>query len=491
MKPGEQNQQFDQFIRSGLQEQEYTYDPATWESLHNKYTAVQSELRENESLSKTLADYNEAPDPLLWNKLYDTLATLKMLQRNLLLRKSFEVLLVLFASWWYVSLVHVSPDSGNRIVQNQADAGYPIQDLKGTTAMDYEGADSHESLSSTGNEILEAGTVKNYQIPSSNSAHRQDYTTITDQNKQHNQNTTLNKGSIIHIAESSYRAPDSRNAKVPVIIDSSTSTVGDLAGLHDEIPQQITTQENQAVELEHLSSIALRPVLSELMISPLKSRIATQSPKQWFWLSIAAGIDKDLIKSPYPTQISPDNLGRLADNYSIRIGVLFNYKFFDLQTRMNLGFKNYESVYTGNNQVRVISVPLIARVKLKQVGAFRGYVLGGFVANYVGYANYSEFDLFKEMPHLALKENNRKIRDNALLSSAAYDSGIMEGETIKGNHYYTLNMGIGFEYAIYRRYKLFLEQTYDHQINSGGIGPGFDRFYTSTTAVGIRALMYR
>jgi hypothetical protein len=260
--------------------------------------------------------------------------------------------------------------------------------------------------------------------------------------------------------------------------------------------QSNTIAEERPPIAEHLSENALTlpfylesgyATYTDLEKAKLQTPVFSKGNKApLFLLDLGLGIERDLIQSPYPTQISPDRLGRLATNFSIRAGGTLRWAFFDLNSGVRYYRKDYESVYGGKNQVRAISIPLNARVKLKQTGQFQGYLCGGFMASYVIQANYSETALFNEFPDLRYRENNRKRAETGWLSNVNYESGILEGETIQGNQYYTLNMGLGIEYQLNDKLRVYLEQCYDHQLGRSAVGPGFDRFYTGSTSLGVR-----
>ncbi len=209
------------------------------------------------------------------------------------------------------------------------------------------------------------------------------------------------------------------------------------------------------------------------------------------WLAFAFTHDRDLVKSPYPDQLSSTFLGRIESNIHASVFLFFEHRFAEIQTGISWMNKDYESVYEGRNDVRILSVPMQVRLKMKPVGPVRGYILGGVSANFVAYANYAENDLFRRRPELSLVENNYRVHNYSLFSSSSFRQGIFEGESIRGNQYYTVNMGIGVEARFAGRYAFFLEQSYYHHLTDDAVGPAFDRFYSTSTTMGIRCLMNR
>ena len=130
-------------------------------------------------------------------------------------------------------------------------------------------------------------------------------------------------------------------------------------------------------------------------------------------------------------------------------------------------------------------------LKLRKIGHFQAYVSGGFATHYALFAHYSENSLFEQYPHLRYRDNNVKIHDISLLAMPSFESGILEGESYRGNQTHTLTIGIGAEYQLTPRLKVYLEQSYDHTIGRESFGPGFDQFFTTSIAVGIRTAILR
>src|SRR5690606_6655829 len=111
---------------------------------------------------------------------------------------------------------------------------------------------------------------------------------------------------------------------------------------------------------------------------------------------------------------------------------------------------------------RIAHIPIMLKLKLPFAGFMRGYVAGGVSGNYVVHANYAEHDYFRDRPQLDYIENNARAAGYTLLSSTNYKNGIFEGETIRGNHFYTANIAIDLEAHLNKTYSLFFEQRYSH-----------------------------
>jgi hypothetical protein len=210
-----------------------------------------------------------------------------------------------------------------------------------------------------------------------------------------------------------------------------------------------------------------------------------------FLVGAVIGYDKDLIKSPFPHQKSEVMLGRIEDNFRMGLNLSMDMNAFEISAGVHYLIKNYKSVYAGENQVRIANIPIMVKLKLPFAGFMRGYVAGGVSGNYVIHANYAEHDYFRDRPQLEYVENNARAAGYSLLSSTSYKNGIFEGETIRGNHFYTANIAIGLEAHLNKTYSLFFEQAYSHHLKGSAIGPAFDHFFSSTTLMGLRYRIFK
>lgn len=475
--PNHSEEHFDQHIRQAIDNQYYDPDMAGFNALVQKY---------DDYLVKEKIQYFQAPfQPNSWTAIQQRLAAYQQFKARHFKARLFELLsmfLILFSAYWYLPLKVQNPASEQNQISELTfqDKSSNISNIKNTKTT---------SATSTNQANIESNNFQNNQ----SSNHQ-----IENKNSSIKKNSVPNRKAIKSTPPAILmEIKPSFSSENVEIVPSLVSTTSDLNKEYLLDEESGDKQEGVQVHEEQLG------LVQELPVNQLTSPVSTMLPvdlmevvlasprilpnlKPWLWFDIGFNIDRDLVKSPYPTQLSEQQLGRISGNYGFRTGMVFHWSFIDMHLGIRYNRKDYESVYGGNNQVRVLSVPLTARAKLKQIGRFQGYLLGGVVGNYAIHANYSEFKLFEEHPELRLVENNRRVSDVSWLSHNSYENGILEGESIKGNQYYTLNFGLGMEYQIAPRMKIYLEQTYDHHFGSSSVGPGFDRFYTTSAAIGMR-----
>jgi hypothetical protein len=217
--------------------------------------------------------------------------------------------------------------------------------------------------------------------------------------------------------------------------------------------------------------------------SDKKALVIVQKPA--FSISLALGRDRDLIRTPYPTQQSVHHLGRIERNYHWELHALMQLGNIEYHTGIQIWQKNYSSVYQGANQAYMLSIPLGLKLYLSKEGTVRPYLLGGVSAHIVTRANYNDYEAVRSIAGEDFLQNNYQSRNPGVMSSDGFDNGILEGESFKGNHYFTATMGIGLDIPVHYQWSLFFEQIYTHHLQ-GGIGPAFDKFSSSSTNAGIK-----
>jgi hypothetical protein len=467
---------FDQHIRQAIDNQYYEPDMAGFNTLAQKY---------DDHLVKEKIQHFQSPfQHNSWAAIQQRLVAYQNFKDTHFKARLFELLslfLILFSAYWYMPIENQIPHTDQKQLQELA-----IQD--GTSSV----LNTKNSELSAATNNQEKNIVINLNANHSSNEIKESQNSSTSKNLMSNRELKESmQRPILNPIEPAFSF---EIAEIDPSLLSSTSNLK-MGSFHDDEPinqqEGVMFQEHQLGQVQEIPAIHMTAPVSftmptDLMEVVLGAHVIKPDLKLWFWFDIGFNIDRDLVKSPYPTQLSEQQLGRISGNYGFRTGMVFRWKFIDMHVGIRYNRKDYESVYGGNNQVRVLSVPLTARAKLKQNGRFQGYLLGGVVGNYAIHANYSEFKLFEERPELRLTENNRKVSDASWLSHNSYENGILEGETLKGNQYYTLNFGLGMEYQIAPRMKIYLEQTYDHHFGSSSVGPGFDRFYTTSAAIGLR-----
>lgn len=478
MKNQDQHSSSEEQIRDLLSNLKVGYDKSSWSVLMNKLDA-QSNMEETDRLFKdSLSSFQANYIPSSWAILQDKMDHMIYNRRHLIRLKVAELVLLFFMFWfWWGNGTDMSNISRPDLTETVNQKIRPInKEGEITKKSTYPSAiiqTQNLPSSSLPNETLKTqsspiGYSKNFSKdtkelingipPQSLSA-----ATILPASKIWTNKSAGNFLSVnIESNEAPIRITKPLVSKVEMFVQSMNKNNASFDGPIDR---------NNPDDKSHLI------------------KVKAKKPLQ-YWISGAISYDKDLIRTPFPSQQSVNHLGRVERNYHGEINLFISNGMLEFQTGIGFWAKEYQSVYEGINDAMVLSIPANLRLRLSQRGFMRGYLMGGIATNFVAYANYNETAYFKEFPNNSIIENNYQARPSTIFSSSGYDHGIFEGESVKGNQYFTANMGIGVDIPINSIFSIYMEQVYFHHL-SGGIGPAFDKFSTSSTIIGLRYLMNR
>lgn len=482
------NKQFnsDEHIKSMFQDFKAPYDPVSWDELLQKMDNATPYVPLNDKeIQSDLSNLTMPYHPDSWNALEERLDLLDTRKKWVLRGKLVELAMFFFVFYLFTASINqnTTPIEKN----NEKTALNPISDLRPETT-EIKGnnhIETETSVVSFNQHAGSSGNLKTSNIlasgkkqtsisgkPESKTAiplifSEEAKPAISDLNKTINAATiqdseSLNEWSLQDHGSATDWAPFSNR----IIEDEAEAPL-------EKLPLVILQVETENTDQHHL----ILPVLHPENFN--KKKIS-------FLIGTVIGYDKDLIKSPFPHQKSEVMLGRIEDNFRMGLNLAMDMNALEISAGVHYLIKNYKSVYAGENQVRIAHIPVMLKLKLPFAGFMRGYVAGGVSGNYVVHANYQEHDYFRDRPQLEYVQNNARAAGYSLLSSANYRNGIFEGETIRGNHFYTANIAIGLEAHINKIYSLFFEQGYSHHIKGSAIGPAFDHFFSSTSLLGIR-----
>jgi len=467
----------DDQLKDLLQKMEIPFDESSWSVLKNKMD-TQVHL-EDLKMKETLSELNIPYQPDSWAKLNDQLQQISAKQKLLTLGKIVEVAFLIFFTWAFINL-----DSGT--VNQPPLALNPLLNLPDHP---YQPIDRKQQFSHATPVTTNKGQAVNEINP--------------------NRSLSAPKKELYRINDSLLSVDLKTDQLIWKEDRTLTHILTELQLINDEVKEETIqgnqeAKEEQALAINHLdSSDFLEESIGENEIPPIPLKESEETALmvedipiiepyigkqlQKYYISGAISYDRDLIRTPYPHQLSVNHLGRIERSYHAELNVFAARGNIEFQTGISFWFKEYQSVYEGTNDAMVFSIPLNARLKLSQNGFMRGYLMGGISAHFIAYANYRETTFLQEDAS-AFVPNNVQARVPSFLSSDSYDHGILEGETLKGNHFFTANMGIGVDFPLNARSSLYLEQVYFHHL-SGGIGPAFDKFSTSSTVLGFRYLI--
>lgn len=468
-------------IRDLLSNLKVGYDKSSWSVLMNKMDAI-SDMKETDRLFKdSLSSFQANYIPSSWAILQNKMDHMIYNRRHLIGLKVAELVLLLLMFWfWWGMGTDMSNISRTDLTETVNQKTKPIiKEDEITNSSTYPSA------------IIQTQPAQSSSLPNE---------TLNTPTSLVGYSKNFSKDNIELITDLSSLSP---NTTTPTLKTLPTSKLWSNEPLGNSMPEHILSNEAPFQITKPLVSGSMSVQSMNKNIAsfdwtgdqnnpddktrPIK--VKAKKPLQ-YWISGAISYDKDLIRTPFPSQQSVNHLGRVERNYHGEINLFISNGMLEFQTGIGFWAKEYQSVYEGINDAMVISIPANLRLRLSQRGFMRGYLMGGISTNFVAYANYNETAFFKEFPNATIIENNYQARPSTIFSSSGYDHGIFEGESVKGNQYFTANMGIGVDIPINSFFSIYMEQVYFHHV-SGGIGPAFDKFSTSSTIIGLRYLLNR
>ena len=475
----------DDELKRRLEGIEVPYDENSWHVLKDKYADFQTD----KIIKEKVGGYEEPYDGQAWSMLSSKLAVIEGWKYRLINYKSIEFLLILLS----FTLINVADKSGSILFDQD----------KEVTSIDQS---SHEALSSvfseglisdfseineTGNEL---STIGDKSIVTSFDNEKAYDLQMPDGYEVQDEINSIGKEKIRDIAIKN-RLEDS-NHKNTADIEDVTAVNDNFVTNAEDITDREETYNVSSSPVDKLDgSYTLQqiPVISQidcyLQDYHIPRHYNARKKNSSFWLGLALGYDRDLVRTPFPTQLSRLQLGRIESNFHAEIMLFWKLNYVEIQTGITFFHKSYRSAYEGVNDAMVVSIPANVRVMLSNKGFMKAYLIAGMSGHFVSHANYQETAYFLENPEDFYIENNIRLRDSkGLLSLSNFENGILEGESVRGNSFVTLNMGIGFNVPLSDQSDLFIEQLYFHHL-SGGIGPAFDNISSFSTRIGARYLL--
>lgn len=475
----------DEHIKNMLQDFKAPFDPASWDQLSQKMDDAFPFIPVNDEEIKTeLSNLNMPYNPDSWIVLAERMDLFDARKKWILRGKLAELTMFFFVFYLFTGSINHNLS--------------PIQ-KKSDVALD----NSLTSVSNLNADLLNTPNTNATSYSDQNNGSTDNLnTSVTGTiKKKRTLSPPKNESKEVHASNIPDEINSAHEAHPEFIINTQALTpqkhgpigVTNEQTAHSELVLVIDRNDTANVSDTQLNRLPLlshqieheNKELNDLILPVLHPGNYTEK-KISFLIGTVIGYDKDLIKSPFPHQKSEVMLGRIEDNFRVGLNMYMDMNAVEVSTGVHYLIKNYKSVYAGENQVRIAHIPVMLKLKLPFAGFMRGYVSGGVSGNYVVHANYQEHDYFRDRPQLDYIENNARAAGYSLLSSSSYRNGIFEGETIRGNHFYTANIAIGLEAHLNKIYSLFFEQAYSHHIKGSAIGPAFDHFFSSTSLLGIR-----
>lgn len=220
-------------------------------------------------------------------------------------------------------------------------------------------------------------------------------------------------------------------------------------------------------------------------------------------LSAQVNTDYNYIMTPYDKVLSVDSYAHAAIGYgaglmsSVGFGkwdvefganyVARSYTPKPIQERVGNLSDGYIRIELDKIELNLLNIPLHIRYYINNTNKTKVFLSGGASLNVAMQANYFRKAEFASRGRVLDVVSTEELLDKTLINTQKiYSLGWVNGGTFAENRFLTADLGVGLERKISTRYSIFGQATYQHYLDQG-IGPNKDRFNTLRFSAGARA----
>ncbi len=493
-----EDKQLDDLITGKIKDIERPYESDTWLSLQNKIEQAQVQADEifDDAVKHKMQRLEPSYQSWYWSLLATKLDEEAALRKQLIQYKSIELLLALLLIF---TCIHCLPTAYEKLTQSKGEK----------TATSY----------------LDLEAKLGFTTPKDNTLPLDDATLSNSVSKSTMANTsTFTSASSIN----STRAMD----KVEVLSDLPTLPVKAISlapaalalnektkmANTDVMPIPTFISEFEALTNEHWKAIADGKLWG---LTPL---IAANKSKKQIRVGMFAALNGDYIYTPDDAVLNLPAYARVASDYGGGFNVAVEWKKWAVETGLIYNHKEYSPeqvpIFFGNSidgyyveglrniELNTFKIPVQVRYKFKQSEKWHLYTLGGAAIHVATQANYDvtkigasqlyintnvtssrgEIALTKHQLDRFSKLSKPAEPQSDKLNKKQFEDGWMSGGSFRENSFYTINLGMGAERYLDERWSVFIEPSYQQNINifNKGIGPNQDRISTLQILIGAK-----
>jgi hypothetical protein len=220
-----------------------------------------------------------------------------------------------------------------------------------------------------------------------------------------------------------------------------------------------------------------------------------------FYIRPTMALDFNQITTPYDELF--DNSGYAQQKVGIGGGLMLGKKVGDIS--METGFiysskkyspKEFIEIFIPENSeenkyysfdkihLNTLTIPLQLNYEFDRDGRWTSFVSTGAAMHLALQANYETREL--PYPRFAPVPDNANVTrgQSPRFDEKKFADGLFEGGNFKENHYFTLNLGAGIEYALSKNLSVYAQPTFYYNIFNNGLGPNNDKIHTLSLNMG-------
>ncbi len=493
-----EDKQLDDLISGKIKDIERPYESDTWLALQNKIEQAQVQADEafDDAVKHKMQRLEPSYQSWYWSLLATKLDEEAALRKQLIQYKSIELLLVLLLIF---TCIHCLPTAYEKLTQSKGEK----------TATSY--LDLEDKLGFT---ISKSNTLILDDVILSNSASKLDLTNPSTFTSALSINSTIAMDKVEVLSDLPTLPVKAITIAPAAIVINEKVKMADI----DVMPIPTFMPEFEPLTNEHWKAIADDRLWR---IAPL---MAANKSKKQIRVGMFATLNGDYIYTPDDAVLNLPAYARVASDYGGGFSVAVECKRWAIETGLIYNHKEYSPeqvpIFFGNSidgyyveglrniELNMFKVPIQARYKFKQSEKWHLYTLGGAAIHVATQANYDvtkigasqlyintnvatskgEIALTKHQLDRFSKFSKPAEPQSDKLNKKQFEDGWMSGGAFKENSFYTVNVGMGAERYLDERWSLFIEPSYQQNINifNKGIGPNQDRISTLQILIGAK-----
>ncbi|MBK9254305.1 MAG: hypothetical protein IPM42_02330 [Saprospiraceae bacterium] len=522
-----ENKNFDDILRSKLNELSAQNTPGDWSSFEhlldaeNDFQDLENDMEFDAKVQESVEYYAVPYSSGHWNYMKEVLETLLKRKLKIYTVKSFEfcaVLLILFTIYNLSELrqnripenkpLLLAYDSGEYTSENAfSDTDKRIQ--SGTEKPDFK----HGKLNQT---IV--NRTKNHIAISSREeilTKAQPENLSQEQIVQVNQSQVIDSNTIAHFDFAEFENEIAMDSKI--ILNNSDQEVESFQDVRSKL-LDISSLNKDFYTLK-LASIFDHQISADSIIACLLNRQISMAEEDPVLLQLEPlGHNEDFVRSSFGIYYSADvNLINTPFDkvYSV---ASYNKEAFNNSYGFNLSFrKNYWSWDAGlkyttlkyrpqlikeqHNQIadnffetsldeiayNILSLPAGIKLHMVKNKSWDAYLSLGSTLNLITDAEYEITTKIKQGRNASRSLDT----DLRLIDEKKFTPGYFENGSFKDNYFVTAGFGFGIEKTLYQRSSLYLQSQYNRHLISAdiGIGPNKDKIHTLSLQIGARVIL--
>lgn len=500
---------FDEMIKSKLEGGKAAYDPGLWSLMESKIEAdadlTISELEDIQfdgMMYENLNFYNVPYNPSHWELMLKRINEEFSIQHKLYRYKVAEVSLMILAILTLLQFYPGQTNSNHTPENNQV--------IASTSVIEVDEANDNALSESLSSEVLIASAEKEIpKVVDTNIAN----SSITNDVNINPVNVLTNAKTSAEIVEEILPLPLKETHGVTSVAEDDQK--GEKEITTDLLANEVSiNEENLAFDESILGLLTLESADMESFENnknkPLPFCESCKLEKPWLIkLGMLTSLDANLVMTPFDEYFSSESYDQLTSGYTgglsfsmhknrigFSTGVSYSSKAYgskkNTELRGSLAEGYVEEGFEGA-QLNILSIPVNFTYGFDNKGKWQWYSVIGASAKLATINNFNVKSKVvgggRQVPGSRPERPQQPAPSKTTANSDEEYAGAFEGGSFKKNLFMTANLGFGMERYVTPRWSVFIQPTYQHSLNKGGLGPNNVRIHTMSLSLGTRATL--